>query len=238
MNARRGLYVAMVVGLLVSGCGASQGELLVSAAASLGEAFEAIEDEFERLHPDIDVVLNLAGSTTLANQIVEGAPVDVFASADEMSVANLDPEILHSEPAVFATNRIQIAMPAGNPGEVVGLDSLENNDLLVGSCDVSVPCGLLAAQIVEDAELQVEFDTFEPNVKALLTKVENGELDAGLVYVTDTFPGVEIVEIESDRTTSYPIAAVSADQDGTLFVDFVLSPAGQEILAEFGFGTP
>ena len=237
MRVRLCLLVAIVC-LVVAACSKSERELLVSAAASLGEAFADIEDEFEALHPDVDVLLNLGGSPTLANQIAEGAPVDVFASADELTVGTLDPEVLTGEPAIFATNRIQIVVTGGNPGGVTGLVSLENEDLLAGSCDFSVPCGRLTEVVLVDAGLTVDFDTFEANVTAVLSKVRDGELDVGLVYVTENTTGLEVIEVGSERITSYPIVSVSGSSDAEAFVEFVLSSAGQGILAGYGFGSP
>ena len=222
------------------------GEVLVSAASSLTDAFTDIEVAFEERNPGIDILLNLAGSATLSRQLVEGAPADVFASA---SIANMAPVVdagrTSTKPEVFALNAMQIAVPVGNPGEVSGLNDFANDALLIGLCAEGVPCGDLAREVLAAAGVEVSLDTNEPNVRALFTKIETAELDAGIVYSTDVEAGdtVEGIEIppQFNVSTSYSIVTLSdADnsQDAEAFVSFVRSTIGREILSRYGFSTP
>ena len=223
-----------------------EGELRVSAAASLTDAFAEVESAFEAANPDVDVVLNLGSSSSLRVQILEGAPADVFASAN---LSNMDQVVAAAEAEggeIFVTNLLQIAVPAGNPAGVSGLQDFANEELLIGLCVEDVPCGDFGRQALENAGVTPAIDTNEPDVRALLTKIEAGELDAGIVYVTDVLsaPGaVEGVDIpeEFNVVAEYPIAAlVNAPNRAAAaaFVEFVLSGEGQAILARYGFESP
>ena len=218
--------------LLLAACGADEQDTLdVFAASSLTDAFGAIETAFEADH-DVDVVLNVAASSALREQILAGAPADVFASANR---SNLDAVADGSQ--VFATNRLQLVVPAANPGGVDGIDDLARDDLLVGLCAVEVPCGELAHEALDLAGVTASVDTEEPDVRSLLAKVVAGELDVGIVYATDVRSAGDAVRgIDLDVVASYPIAALTDDEDAAAFVDFVLSEEGQAILAEHGFG--
>lgn len=242
---RRLLLVVLLVGAGCSGPGTR--EILVSSAASLTDAFAAIEIEFESAHPEYDVVLNVGGSSALREQILAGAPADVFASAN---LANMDviaaAGLTVEGPVVFARNHLEIAVPPENPGNVIGLDDFDDPDLLLGLCAPAVPCGVFARQVLQLAGIEPALDTNEPDVRALLTKIQAGELDAGIVYATDVstargaVAGIPI-PAESNITADYPIAALSGGSNpvgATAFVDFVASPAGQLILFEHGFVQP
>lgn len=227
--------------------GAFTGELLVSAAASLEEAFGEIEVAFESAHQGVEVNLNLGGSSALREQILEGAPVDVFASA---SASNMDQLVasgdVGGDPARFVTNTLQIAVPAGNPAGVSSLDDFDRAELLLGLCAVAVPCGEFAREALDNAGVTPAIDTEEPDVRALLTKVGAGELDAGITYVTDivssggTVEGVVIPD-QHNVVASYWIATLAGSgnpEAAEAFVVFVLSEEGQAILAGYGFGPP
>ena len=224
--------------------GPDQTRILVFAAASLTDAFSDIEKAFETEHPDIDVQLNLAGSSQLREGILEGAPVDVFASADEINmdlVAAALPE-QSLEPAVFATNHLVIAVPLGNPAGIASIEDFSRPDLLLGVCAAQVPCGSLAVDVLSAQGVVPSLDTSEPDVRSLLAKIEGGDLDAGLVYATDTTDGrVERLDIPSsgDFVNRYPIVALGDDPSDAAneFVDFVMSSEGQAILAGHGFGS-
>jgi molybdate transport system substrate-binding protein len=224
-----------------------EGELLVSAAASLTDAFAEVEVAFEAANPDVEVLLNLGSSSSLREQILEGAPADVFASAN---TTNMDQVVeaseVNGEPRIFVRNRLQIAVPAGNPAGITGLEDFANEDLLIGLCAEEVPCGSFSRQALENAGVTPAIDTNEPDVRALLTKIEDGELDAGIVYVTDVLAtsgaveGVDIPE-EFNVIAEYPIAAlVNAPNPhaAAAYVALVLSDEGQAILTEFGFASP
>jgi molybdate transport system substrate-binding protein len=238
-----------VLGIVVACSNSSaEGELLVSAAASLKEAFGEVESAFEEENPDVDVVLNLGSSAALREQILEGAPADVFASAN---TSNMDQVVeageVAGEPEIFVTNLLQIAVPVGNPGGVAGLEDFAREGLLIGLCAEDVPCGDFGRQALENAGVTPALDTNEPDVRALLTKIENDELDAGIVYVTDVLsspPGeVEGIDIptEVNVVAEYPIAVlVSAPNPdaAAAWVEFVLSDDGQAILTSYGFASP
>jgi molybdate transport system substrate-binding protein len=238
------VILALLATAACSGDSQTDETVLVFAAASLADAFAGIEEAFERAHPDLDVVLNLGGSSTLRVQILEGAPADVFASADTSNMDQVVRAVSDAEdPVIFARNHLQIAVPSGNPAGVSGLTDFARHDLLIGLCAEAVPCGTLARSVLDRAGVAPTIDTNEPDVRALLTKIETGELDAGIVYVTDVesaddaVTGIEIPE-HQNVVADYPIAALSGDPGAVLFVDFILSDVGQSLLGEYGFAAP
>ncbi|MGH8945941.1 MAG: molybdate ABC transporter substrate-binding protein, partial [Acidimicrobiia bacterium] len=191
--------VVLAALVVVTACAAGpDGELLVSAASSLTDAFAEIESGFEAEHPDIDIVLNLGATSTLRRQILEGAPADVFASADTINMDQVVAADLASRrPKVFATNRLQIAVRRGNPTGLQDLSDLADPERVIGLCAVAVPCGRLARLALESAGITPSVDSEEPNVRALLTKIAAGEIDAGIVYQSDVTAenGVEGIPI-------------------------------------------
>ena len=201
---------------------------------------------FEEITPEIDVVLNLGGSSLLREQILSGAPVGVFASADlaDMEIVG-EAGLLESPYRVFARNRLGLAVPSGNPARVGALDDLARESLLVGLCAEMVPCGDLARQVLASAGVDPVVDTEEPNARALLTKVEEAELDVAVLYVTDigSTDGVEGIPIPDGHNVAveYPIAVVGGSLDpatAEAFVAFVLSKDGRRILDQHGFSPP
>jgi molybdate transport system substrate-binding protein len=221
-------------------------QVLVSAAASLTAPFGALERAVEDASPPLDVVLNLAGSSALREQILAGAPVDVFASAQ---LAQMEPVVragkIEGAARVFARNRLQIAVPTGNPAGIEALADLARSELWIGLCSEGVPCGSYARQLLDESVISASVDTYEPNVRSLLTKIEAGELDAGIVYATDVLAndGVEGIEIPAAQNVvaEYAIAALREAPNreaARAFVEFVLSDAGQAILARHGFAAP
>lgn len=244
----RRILLVLVAVLLVGGCGGdARRELLVSAAASLTDAFTALEAQYEAEHPDVDIVLNLGGSSALREQILSGAPVDVFASANQANIDEVLAAGLVAGPVVdFASNQITIAVPAGNPADIRGMRDLARDDLLIGLCSPVVPCGEYAERALDIAGVIAAPDTREPDVRALLTKISAGELDAGIVYATDVVAAggaVGSVDIASGTNVAvkYSIAAIAGDGkevDAADFIDFVLAPDGQEILRALGFAAP
>src|SRR6478735_703327 len=195
---------------------AVQGDVTVFAAASLTAAFTEIGDAFKAENPDANVVLNFAGSSDLVTQITEGAPADVFASADLKNMTKVtDASLNAAEPVVFATNIAEIIVGAGNPKGVTGVaDLADPTDLIVVQCASEVPCGSYAEQIYEKAGITVTPASFEENVKAVVTKVTLGEADAGIVYATDVTAagtdaeGVAIPE-DVNVVAEYPIAPLA-----------------------------
>ena len=234
---------APTTGRAGSGGAALTGSVDVFAAASLTGSFEQIAEAFEAEHPGVDVVLNLGASSALAQQILSGAPADVFAAA---SPATMQPVVDAGDavdPQVFARNRLQIAVPAGNPGEVTDLADFADPELKIALCAPKVPCGAAAATAFAAAGVTPSVDTEEQDVKAALSKVVLGEVDAALVYRTDVLAaGADVEGIafpEADRAVNdYPIATTTDAEAAAAFVAYVLSPDGQAVLAAAGFGGP
>ncbi|WP_353814697.1 molybdate ABC transporter substrate-binding protein [Agromyces sp. SYSU T00266] len=225
------------------------GALTVFAAASLTEAFEDLADRFEDRHPEVEVVLNLGGSAALAQQIVAGAPADVFAAAAEPPMAAVVDASRADDATVFATNTLELAVPAGNPAGFTGLADLARPDLRIALCDESVPCGAAAATLLDEDGVTAAPDTLESDVKAVLTKVALGEVDAGLVYRTDVHAAaeageaVEGVEVPSAASVvnRYPIAALADAPHpaaAAAFAAFVTGQEGRAALDRLGFGAP
>ena len=223
------------------------GEVVVFAAASLTETFTELGRRFEEANPGTTVTFNFAGSSSLAKQIVEGAPVDVFASASPTNMDQVtETGAVSGEPTVFVRNRLEIAVPAGNPGDVTGLADFADEDRTIALCAEEVPCGAAARRALDAAGVTAAPDTLERDVKAVLTKVELGEVDAALVYRTDVRAAGDTVEgiacPEAERAVNdYPIATLAeAPNTGgaRAFVDFVLSDAGRSVLTDAGFDGP
>jgi molybdate transport system substrate-binding protein len=213
----------------------------------LTDAFTEIGEAFTTASPGADVTFNFAASSELVMQINEGAPADVFASADQSNMTKLtDAGNNRSDPLVFATNSMEIIVEPGNPHGITGVEDLANDDIIVVTCAPQVPCGTYAEQIFEAAAVTVTPDSLEENVRAVVTKVTAGEADAGTVYATDvTAAGDDAdgVGIPTDVNViaEYPIVVTKDASDpeaAQAFIDFVLSDAGREILAEYGFLPP
>jgi molybdate transport system substrate-binding protein len=230
-----------------SSSGDLTGTLTVFAAASLTDVFGSLGDQLKKQNPQLDVTFNFAGSPTLATQIVQGAPADVFASANTKQMTVVTAAGLQAaEPTVFTENLLEIAVPKGNPGKVTGLADFGNAALTLAVCAPDVPCGGAAQAVFADAGIAAKPDTQEEDVKAALTKVQLGEVDAALVYATDVqaagaaVQGIPFPEAEKELNT-YPICTLKAGPNpraAQAFVDLVLSPAGQKALADAGFRAP
>ena len=250
MSRRLALPLALVVLASVScgGSGTSSAKpvtITVGAAASLTAAFEDLGAAFAAANPDVTVEFSFGASGDVARQIGEGAPIDVFASAD---AKNMDKVVASSgvsaEPVVFATNSLQIIVGAGNPKAITGIDDLARRDVLVVACSPDVPIGKYTQQVLDAVGVTVKPVSLEENVKGIVSKVTLGEADAGVVYRTDVLAagdaavGVDI-PANVNVTARYPIAALkSASAAARDFVAFVLSDAGQAVLQRFGFGAP
>lgn len=245
------IAVAVSTALAAAGCGGpgsagERREVLVFGAASLTDALERVEEAVEAAHPDLDVVLNLAGSSALRAQIEGGAPADVVATANRSVMDQLVAAGAVEDPLPFATNRLVLATAPGNPGGVTGLADLERPELFVGLCAAGVPCGDLADLVLVEAGIRPEVDSREPDVRALVTKLEAGELDVGLVYASDVVAssaGLDAIALPDDlpTATTYPVAVLRDAPDpagAERVVEFLLAEQGQAILADLGFGTP
>jgi molybdate transport system substrate-binding protein len=216
----------------------------VFAAASLTAAFNELGPQFTAANGGTKVTFNFAGSQALATQLQQGAPADVFASAD---IPNMDKaKDLVGTPQNFASNQLQIVVEKGNPKGVKGLDDLASPDLKVVLAAGEVPAGNYAQQALEKADVAVKPVSQEDNVKAVVNKVALGEADAGIVYVTDVTAGgdkVEGVDIPEDLNVlaTYPIATVKASEaqdKAQAFIDLVLSDQGQQVLKRYRFLPP
>ena len=218
----------------------------VFAAASLTESFTELGKQFESDHPGTKVEFNFGPSSGLVEQIDGGAPADVFASASPSNMDTLVSSGDAKDPQDFATNSMEIAVPPDNPAQIGALGDLVGQGVKVAVCQPQVPCGKVAAEVFANAGLTVKPASEEVDVKSVLTKVQLGEVDAGMVYVTDVqaagdkVEGVEIPDTQN-ASTSYPIAALEGSKhqkEAAEFVDLVLSDDGAKVLEEAGFAKP
>lgn len=221
------------------------GRITVSGATSLTAAFTQIGDDFTAANPGVEVRFNFDSSSTLATQILEGAPADVFASADEANMAKLtDGSLVAGSPAVFARNELVVVTKPGNPEGIATLADLADAGV-VSLCGEDVPCGRYARQALDAADVTIDESnvTRGQNVGATLTAVTEGDAVAGIVYVTDAASAGDAVEAVAipagvNVVATYPIGvlAPSGSPDvARAFVAFVLGDEGQAVLAEQGF---
>jgi molybdate transport system substrate-binding protein len=224
----------------------STGTITVFAAASLMGSFTQLGQQFDAAHPGDTVKFSFGPSSGLATQITSGAPADVFASA---SPKNMDTVVAAgdaSSPHDFAKNTAEIAVPPSNPGKVMSVTDLAKSSVKVALCQPQVPCGVIAAKVFKNAGITVKPVTLQPDVKSTLTQVELGNVDAGVVYVTDVMAaGAKVkgvaIPASHNASTLYPIAAISKSTHLSIaqaFVAYVLSPAGQRVLTAAGFQKP
>lgn len=238
-------FAVLALGAL--GCGKPAGgerPALVFAASSLTAPFEAMAKEFEDARPGRKLELHFDGSSKLVMQVTAGAHADLFASADEANMQKLvDAKLTASAPQIFARNRLTIVAGKGNPKSIRALADLARPDLRVALCGPEVPAGRYAREALAKVGVTVRSVSDEPNVKAVVSKVQMGEIDAGIVYATDATADVATVAIpdEVNVVATYPIAALSAGESratGDAFIAFVRSDAGQRILHAHGFLGP
>lgn len=253
---RATLLSPVVMGLLLAGCSsgsgetrpteAVSGEVTVFAAASLTESFAQLGRQFESAHPGVRVTFNFGPSSGLAAQVNAGASADVFASA---STQNMDQVVSAggaTEVSTFARNVMQVVVPAANPGKVTTLADLARPGVTVAVCQPAVPCGVGAARVFASAKLTVTPVSQEADVKGVLTKVRLGEVDAGLVYVTDVATSAGSVRgipipAELNSSTAYPMTVTKRATNpaaAKAFVDYVLSSVGTAVLVANGFEKP
>jgi molybdate transport system substrate-binding protein len=231
-------------GSAAGGGGKLTGSITVYAASSLTEAFDTIKAKFAATHPGTKITITYGASSDLSTQIAQGAPVDVFASASEKNMQSLGSTALG--PRAFVSNTLEVAVPPGNPAEIASVADLAKPGVKVAMCDPAGPCGAVAAQVFKKAGVTVKPTATEADVKSTLAAVESGEVDAGLVYVTDVRAAgskVKGVPIPGsvNASTTYPIAALKAAENPALakaFVAFVRSTAGRKVLIADGFSKP
>ncbi|MDP9466153.1 MAG: molybdate ABC transporter substrate-binding protein [Actinomycetota bacterium] len=249
-RTRPAALLLAAAGLTACGGGTSAadaaGTTTVFAAASLREAFTDIARDLEAERPGTTVVLNFGASSALAQQIVNGAPADVFAAASPATMATVVDAGAAREPKVFARNTLQIAVPADATDAVTGLADFADPERSTALCAPEVPCGAAAAEVLSTAGVTPRPDTLEQDVRAALSKVRLGEVDAALVYRTDVLAagddvrGIDVPEAAT-AVNDYALArlAASPNPDGARhFVERVLSQEGQRILADAGFDRP
>jgi molybdate transport system substrate-binding protein len=249
------LAATLGTAVLLAGCGGGGSggpsaapearTLTVLAAASLTGTFTDLEKQFETGHPGVDVKLSFAGSSDLAQQVVNGSPADVFAAASDATMKTVtDAGLVAGPPKVFATNVLQIATAPGNPKAIAAFADLARPDLKVVVCAPQVPCGAAADKIEKATGVTLKPVSEEADVRSTLGKVTSGDADAGLVYVTDVaaakgqVQGVSFPE-SARATTNYPIAVLEDAPQAQLaqeFEDVVTGDAGRKALEAAGFG--
>ncbi|MFJ3382014.1 molybdate ABC transporter substrate-binding protein [Curtobacterium sp. NPDC090217] len=223
------------------------GTITVFAAASLQKTFTELGSDYEDAHPGTTVKFSFAGSSDLVTQIQNGAPADVFASADEANMTKLTKaDLISGTTPAFATNVLQIAVAPGNPKKITNLDDLTASGLQIVTCAAPVPCGAATKQVEQAAGVTLHPVSEEQSVTDVLGKVESGQADAGLVYVTDVkgagdkVDGVSFDESKSAVNT-YPIGVVRGSSNVALaksFSAYVRSAEGEKVLTTAGFGAP
>jgi molybdate transport system substrate-binding protein len=263
--ASSGLLATVLMTALLAGCGggsstpsggasssaapggAATGTLTVSAAASLTDVFNQLGKTFQAQNPGASVRFNYGGSSDLAQQIVNGAPADVFAAANTSTMATVSKAGLTSgDPAVFVTNVLQIAVAPGDPKGIHSFADLTKPDLKLVVCAPQVPCGSATQQVEKATGVTLKPVSQETDVRSALSKVTTGDADAALVYVTDVkstngkVEGVDFPE-SAKALNQYPIAVLKNAPQPDLaakFVALVRGPDGQQVLKNAGFGTP
>lgn len=230
-----------------TGSAGPTGSITVFAAASLQRTFTELGKQYEQQHPGTTVTFSFAGSSDLVSQVRNGAPADVFASADEANMAKLaSTDLATGWPRDFATNTLEIAVAPGNPEHVQDLRDLAASDLQVVTCAAPVPCGAATAEVERAAGIELRPVSEEQSVTDVLGKVESGQADAGVVYVTDVqgsggkVDGVPFAE-SSEAVNTYPIGVLRESSNPELaasFAAYVRSDAGRKVLSDAGFGAP
>jgi molybdate transport system substrate-binding protein len=245
---------ALAVLFTVSACSSSakstgsalSGSITVFAASSLTGTFTALGTAFEQAHPGTTVKFNFGSSGDLSTQIDQGAPADVFASAAPKNMQTVITAGYASNSQTFTKNTAEIAVAPGNPKQIATLADLAKPGVKLALCVVTAPCGALATSILSGAGVKATPSASEPDVKTTLSVVESGEVDAGIVYVTDVMAaGTKVTGVPippaQNGTTDYPIASLTHSTDASLaaaFVAYVESPAGLAVLEQAGFEAP
>lgn len=229
-----------------NGASAASGEsgtLTVFAAASLTEAFNNLKQDFEKSHPNVKVNISYGGSSTLVQQITNGAPADVFASADQKNMDKLTKAGDNAgQPVIFASNVLEIAVPQGNPKHITSLADLNKPGMSVVVCAPQVPCGTATTKVEQAAHVTLKPKSEEQDVKSVLSKVKSGDADAGLVYVSDVkTAGPQIAGVNFPQANAavnqYPIVAVKGSKNSAAANDFIAlitSAEGKKALTDAG----
>jgi molybdate transport system substrate-binding protein len=223
------------------------GTITVFAASSLTGAYTEIGQAFQAANPGATVKFNFAASSTLATQINQGAPADIFASADDANMKKItDTGLNLGSPVEFATNKLQVIVGKGNPLGITSVTDLAKPNVITVTCDPSVPIGAYTQQVFQKAGITVKPKSLEPDVKGIVTKVTTGAADAGVVYATDVLAagssaqGVVIPD-QLNVIANYPLSVVRGTKDAysaQVFMNYVLGKDGQAILAKWAFTSP
>ncbi|HKR49784.1 MAG TPA: molybdate ABC transporter substrate-binding protein [Pseudonocardiaceae bacterium] len=250
---KRVVLVGLAAGLALAGCGGAEQvgpgaqqriTVTVLAAASLTDVFNKVEPRFEAANPGADLKFSYGASSDLATQIVNGAPADVFASANEKQMKVVaDAGKVAGESKPFTTNVLTIVVPPGNPKGIRSFADLAKPDVTELVCAPQVPCGAATKEIEKATKITLSPASEEPDVRSVLAKVQAKEADAGLVYVTDARSAAGKVEQINfpearDAVNVYPIAVVDGAPQAQLaaaFVAYILGPEGQRELTAAGF---
>lgn len=252
---RRLAIVALGATALVAGCSGPSteeasspaAEITVFAAASLKAPFTELGEQLGAINPGTRVNFNFAGSSDLVTQLIQGAPGDVFASADEKNMAKaVDGGVVAGDPVNFATNTLTIVTPPGNPKGIASFADLAKTDTTVVVCAPQVPCGSATEKVEQETGVRLSPVSEESAVTDVLGKITTGQADAGLVYVTDAKgAGDAVTEVPFPESAgvvnTYPIAVLGEAADpaaAQVFVDFVTGPQGRKVLSEAGFAAP
>jgi len=266
----RVFFLLMILGVFLAACGgsspsgsgssnttssASPVTLNVFAAASLTKSFGAIKAQYTKAHPNVNITYNFNGSQLLAQQIISGAKADVFASADQANMAKV--ASLVNNPQVFVKNRITVIVPANNPANITSLKDLSRKGIKLVLAAPAVPIGAYALKVLDklgqspqygpayESEVKANVVSQEENVTSVVQKVQLGEADAGIVYVTDASSAagkVKLIDIpdQFNLIAQYPIATTKSSANAAAaqdFVNYILSSDGQAVLAKYGFIT-
>ena len=263
------LFLLVAVCMLLASCGSSSNsasgssttptptpvKLTVFAAASLTAAFGEIKTKYEAANPNVTVTYNFGGSNTLVQQIINGAPADVFASADKKNMQKAVTPGLVNTPQTFVRNKVVVIIPANNPGNITSLHDLAIKGIKIAVAGPSVPVGNYTLEVLNkmglsseygpayESAVKANFVTQETSVSGVVQKVQLGEVDAGFVYVSDAFSAgskVRSIDIpdQFNILADYPIATVKTSTNASTaesFVQYVLSPDGQAILTKYHF---
>ena len=253
---RFAVILAALVAVAAAGCSSSSstsstpssstGTITVFAAASLMQTFTQLGKQFEAAHKGDTVKFSFGPSDGLATEITSGAPADVFASASTKTMDTVVTAGDAASPQNFAKNVMEVAVPPNNPANVTSVTDLAKSSVKVALCQPQVPCGAVAAEVFKNANITVKPVTLEADVDSVVTQVETGNVDAGMVYVTNVLSagsklkGITI-PANVNASTLYPIATISSSKhksEAQAFVNYVLSPAGQQVLTAAGFQKP
>ncbi len=242
-GSRAGLAIPVAVMLTCAACGSADGTVTVLAASSLTDVMSEVESQLESADPGLDLQISYAGSSQIVQQVNEGIDADVLLLAGETALAGLDAGAQVAEPVYFATNTLAIAVAPGNPAGVTSVADLGRDDVLVVLCAEQVPCGAAAATMFEQAGATPGVDSYEPDVRAVLSKIAAGEADAGIVYVTDVgaaTPPVEAIDIPDDVNVvnRYPALVVGDSEAGAAVVADLQTPQVTALFEQAGFGLP